>query len=84
MGKDDFDFDDDDAVRQQKREGEEDMLQQYSLVLVVVVRRALLLRKSERKKAFDSLGMKSEEIFTRMHSCETTTTTNREQTQCPV
>jgi len=32
-----------------------------------VVRRALLLRKSERKKAFDSLGMKSEEIFTRMH-----------------
>jgi len=34
----------------------------------VVVRRALLLRKSERKKAFDSLGMKSEEIFTRMHA----------------
>ena len=69
MGKDDLcpDFDDGDAVRQQKREGEEDMLQQYSLVLVVVVRRALLLRKSERKKAFDSLGMKSEEIFTRMH-----------------
>ena len=32
------------------------------------MRRALLLRKSERKKAFDSLGMKSEEIFTRMHA----------------